>query len=185
MWLSPVEQAGGRVEADPAGAGQIDLAPGMQVGEVLVGAGRAVERDEVGLELDQVAGDEARREAEMAEDLDEQPARVAARALGEVERLVRRLDARLHADDVADLALQARVQGDDEIDRVGLRAVDRGEEARRAPARRLGLQVDRQVVADLLRIGERPLLRRRLDEEVERIVDRHVGDEIDLDLQLA
>ena len=28
------EQAGGRVEADPAGAGQVDLAPGVQVGEV-------------------------------------------------------------------------------------------------------------------------------------------------------
>ena len=72
------EQAGGRIEADPAGAGQIDLAPGMQVGEIVVGAGRAVERDEVGLELDQVAGDEARGETEMAEDLDQQPARVAA-----------------------------------------------------------------------------------------------------------
>ena len=71
------EQAGGRVEADPPGARQIDLAPGMQVGEIVVGAGRAVERDEVGLELDQVAGDEARRQTEMAEDLDEQPARVA------------------------------------------------------------------------------------------------------------
>ena len=73
------QQAGGRVEADPAGAGQVDLGPGVQVGEVVVGAGRAVERDEVGLELDQVAGDEARGEAEVAQDLHEQPA-VAAGA---------------------------------------------------------------------------------------------------------
>ena len=28
------QQAGGRVEPDPAGAGQIDLGPGVQIGEV-------------------------------------------------------------------------------------------------------------------------------------------------------
>ncbi len=72
------EQAGGRVEADPAGARQIDLAPGVQVGEVDAGAGRAVERDEVGLQLDQVAGDEACGEAEIAQHLDQQPAGIAA-----------------------------------------------------------------------------------------------------------
>ena len=72
------EQAGGRVEADPAGAGKIDLAPGVKVGEVVVGAGRTVEGDDIGLELDQVAGDEAGGEAEMAEHLDKQPAGVAA-----------------------------------------------------------------------------------------------------------
>ena len=38
------EQAGGGVEADPAGAGNIDFRPGVQVGEIMVGAGRAVER---------------------------------------------------------------------------------------------------------------------------------------------
>jgi hypothetical protein len=52
-------QARGRVQADPAGAGQVDLAPGVQVGEVDLGARRAVERLHVGLELDQVAGDES------------------------------------------------------------------------------------------------------------------------------
>ena len=63
------EQAGGRIEADPAGAGQIDFAPGMQVGEIDFGAGGAVERLQVGRELDQVAGDEAGGEAQMAQDL--------------------------------------------------------------------------------------------------------------------
>ena len=32
------EQPGGRVEADPAGARQVDLAPGVQIGEVDLGA---------------------------------------------------------------------------------------------------------------------------------------------------
>ena len=35
------QQARGRIEADPAGAGQIDLGPGVQVGEVGLGAARA------------------------------------------------------------------------------------------------------------------------------------------------
>ena len=46
------QQARGWIEADPARAGQVDLAPGVQVGEVVIGARRPVERDEVGLELD-------------------------------------------------------------------------------------------------------------------------------------
>ena len=54
------QQAGGGVEADPAGARQIDLGPGVQVGEVGGRALRAVQRLHVGDELDQVAGDEAR-----------------------------------------------------------------------------------------------------------------------------
>ena len=74
------EQAGGGVEADPAGAGQVDFGPGVQIGEVGGGAGGAVERLHVGRELDQVAGDEARGEAEMAQDLDQQPGRIAAGA---------------------------------------------------------------------------------------------------------
>jgi hypothetical protein len=45
------EQARRRVEADPPGAGQVDLAPGVQVGEVHFGAAGAVQRLDVGLEL--------------------------------------------------------------------------------------------------------------------------------------
>ena len=68
MWPSPVEQARGRIEPDPAGARQIDLAPGVQVGEVVRRTLGPVERLLVGHELDQVARDEARGEAEMAQD---------------------------------------------------------------------------------------------------------------------
>ena len=151
----------------------------------LDGAGRAVERDEVGLQLDQVARDEACGETEIAQHLHQQPARIAARALGAGQRVLRRLHAGLEPDDVADLALDARVEVDDEVDRVGRRAVDAGEEGGQQRPDRFGLHVDGEVVADFLGIVERPRLRRRLDEEVERIVDRHVGDEVDLDLQLV
>ena len=84
------EQARGRIEADPAGAGQVDLAPRVQVGEVLLGARRAVERFDVGGQLDQVAGDEPRGEAEVAEQLHEQPRGVAAGARRQLERFLRR-----------------------------------------------------------------------------------------------
>ena len=177
------QEAGRRVEPDPAGAGDIDLAPRVQIGEVLVGAGRPVERNEVRLELDEISRDETRGETQIAQHLDQQPTRVAARALGEVERLVGSLHTWLRADQVADLALQARVQRDDEIDRVGRGAIDRGEQGVERRTRRFGLEVDRQIVANLFRVGERPQFGRRLDEEVERIVDGHVGNQIDLDLQ--
>ena len=72
------EQAGGRVEADPAGARQIDFRPGMQVGEVLARAQRPFDRVDVGLELDEVTRDETRREPEAAQHLHQQPRRIAA-----------------------------------------------------------------------------------------------------------
>ena len=77
------QQARGRIEADPARARQVDLAPGMEVGEIVRRAFGSFERLLVGHELDQVARGEARGEAEMAQDGDQQPAGVAARALGE------------------------------------------------------------------------------------------------------
>ena len=53
-----------------------------------LGAGRAVERLHVGRQLDQVAGHEARREPEVAQELHQQPAGVAARAAAQLERLL-------------------------------------------------------------------------------------------------
>ena len=49
------EQAAGGVQAHPPGAGQENLHPGVQIGEVFDGADGAVERLHVGLELDEVA----------------------------------------------------------------------------------------------------------------------------------
>ncbi len=63
------EQAGGGVEADPPGPGQIHLAPGVQIGEVGLGSGGAVERLHVRGELNEVAGNEACRQTEVAQHL--------------------------------------------------------------------------------------------------------------------
>src|SRR5208337_3469850 len=71
------EQTGRRVQADPAGAGQIDFAPRVEIGEILFSATGTVERLHVGLELDEVTADETGGEAAMAEQLAEQPRRIA------------------------------------------------------------------------------------------------------------
>ena len=65
------QHARGRVEADPASAGNIDLGPGVQVGEVVLDLARAFQRIDVGAKLDQIAGDKPRGEAEMAHRLDQ------------------------------------------------------------------------------------------------------------------
>ena len=179
------QQARSRIEADPAGARQIDLAPGVQVGEVVVGAGGAIERDEVGLELDQIAGDEARGEAEIPQRLHQQPARIAARALLVRQRFLGRPDAGLEPHDVADRLLHPRVQRDEKVDGDLRRAVDPAHEIGEQRPGRLRLHVDRQIVAQIFGVGEGRGHCRFLDEEVERVVDRHVGDEVDFDLQLG
>ena len=69
------KQTRGRIKADPAGAGKIDLGPGVQIGEVVVRAGRAVESDKIRFELDEIAGHEPRRQPEVSQDLHEKPAR--------------------------------------------------------------------------------------------------------------
>ena len=176
-------QAGGGVEADPAGARQIDLGPGVQVGEIDVGALGTVEGDLIGLQLDQIAGDEAGGEAEMAQDLDQQPGRVAARARTVLQRFVRRLHARLHAHQIGDLLLQRPVQADEEIHRMGFAAVELFQIACQQRTGRLGAEIGGEVGLQRLLVLERPGLGRFLDEEVERIIDRHVGQEIDLDAE--
>ena len=175
------QQAGGGVQADPAGAGQEHLAPGVQVGEVDFGAAGAVERLDVGLELDEVARDEARGQAHVAQHLHQQPAGVAAGAAAQRQRFFGRLHAGLQPHQVADVVLQPLVDAHQEVDGplLGARdAVDQRLEARRQLA--LG-QVGRQVVLGAGGVLEREVLGLGFEEEVERVVDRHLGDQVDGD----
>ena len=73
----------------------------MQIGEVALGAGGPIERLDVGLELNEITGHEARRQAELTQDLHQEPGRIPAGALPGRERLLDGLDAVLHADHVA------------------------------------------------------------------------------------
>ena len=122
------KEAGRRIEADPAGTGQIDLAPGVQIGEVDVGTGRPVERLHIRNQLDQIPRDKAGGQAEMTQHFDQQPGRIAARAAGQRQRLLRALHTRFKADDVADDALHAPVDIDQEIDAGRWRERDRVEQ---------------------------------------------------------
>ena len=179
------EQTGSGVEADPAGAGQIDFAPRVQVGEVAGRAFRAVERGDVGHELNQVAGHESRRQPEMTHQLHEQPRRIAARSAAQFERLLLGLHARIEPDDIADVALHLAIQLDQEVDRPLRLARDAGEIRFEARRQRLLTQVRLQLLKLPVFVGERCLLRVRFEKEIERVVHRHLGDQVDFDAQLV
>ncbi len=111
------EQAGSGIQPDPARAGQINFGPGVEIGEVGFGAGRAaIDRFDIGGELDEITGDEARGEAELAADLNEKPRGVATGTALEAERFLDGLDARFHADDVGDFVVDEAVEIDEEVD---------------------------------------------------------------------
>ena len=52
-------------------------------------------------------------------------------------------------------------------------------------ARRLLAEIRRQLFIELARIDERIVRRHRIDEEIERIDDRHVGQQVDRDAELG
>jgi hypothetical protein len=167
------QQARSGIEPDPAGARQVDLAPGVQVGEIDRGAARAVQRLHVGRQLDQVAGNEPRRQAEAAQQLHHQPARVAAGAAGQLQCFLRRLHPGLHADQVLDVVLQLLVDRHQEVDGGARRAVDLLQVVLHQRRERLHRQVGRQFLRHLRLVLERELLGARLQEKVERVVHRH------------
>ena len=179
------EQPRGRVETQPARTGSVDLRPGVQVGEVRRRPRGPVERFDVGRQLHQVSGDEARRQSEVAQDLHQQPAGVAARSERPRERLLARLDARLHAHGVGDVPLQAAIDVEQKRYGLLLAAVDGGHPIEQARAAFPDLEVRRQVARQLLVVAEREVLGVGLEKEVERVDHRHVGDQSDRDGQLA
>ena len=82
-------------------------------------------------------------------------------------------------------ARQAPVEIDHKIDGALGRPIDPAQEGLKPRSGVLGGAVDDEIGPQVLRVFERPSLRVLLDEEVERIVDRHVGDDVDLDLQFV
>src|ERR1700757_3244454 len=89
----------------------------MQVGEIVLDLARSFDRIDVRAQLNEVTGDETGGKPEMPQGLNEQPRRVAAGSRARSEGLLRRLDARLHANDVSDLLLKLGVEVDQKIDR--------------------------------------------------------------------
>ena len=173
------QQPGRGIESDPAGARKIDFGPRVQVREIGGGSGRSFERLHVRHELNQIAGNEARRQPEMAHDLDQQPGRIAARAGAQSESLLAGLHARLHANDVADFALHQLIQADQKIHRARCFARHFGEKSGKPRPGRFGFEKRAQLAGGRGVVGKRILFRVRLQEEVERIEDRHFGNQID------
>ena len=170
-------QARGRVEADPAGAGQVDLGPGMQVGEVLGRPCRPVQRLHVGDELDQVAGHEPRGVAEMAQRLHQQPGRIAAASLA-----LRRASARASTRPAPGARCRTpapapcRFSRDQHVHGALLAARHLGQQGVEQRAGRVGAEERRQLEIEDAVVGERPGLGLGLQEEVERVDGGEVGD---------
>ncbi|CDF96513.1 hypothetical protein BN844_4972 [Pseudomonas sp. SHC52] len=177
------KQAGRRIQADPAGAGQVDLAPGMQVGEVHFGTGRTVEAFHIGGQLNQVTGDEPCGQAQVSQQLHQQPGRVAAGTGRLRQGMLRGLDTGLHADQIADVIVQALVERHQEIHRRQRRAVDAIQVRLEFRRQRQRLQVRHQLVFLIGPVGEWNLFGVGFEEKIERIEHRHFRQQIDLDPQ--
>ena len=148
-------------------------------------SGRAVQRLHVRLQLDQIAGNEPRGQAQVAQHLHQQPGRIAARAASQRERLLARLHARLHADHVLYRLVDVLIQIDEEIDRLLALAGNAGQELLQPRPARQGFQIGQQVHADGVFITERILDRLVLEEERERVDDRHFGHQVDRHAKFA
>ena len=180
------QHARGDVEPDPAGARKIDFGPGVQIGKIVLDLARSLDRIDVGAQLNEVARDETGGETEMAQDLDQQPRGVAARSRAGGQRLLRRLDARLHADDVADLvAAVCALRSTRKLTVLGASRGMLGEIFCKQRPGLDGRQIRREFGLEIVGIGERKTVGIGLDEEIERIDHGHLRREIDLDLQFG
>ncbi len=179
------QQSRGRIKADPACAGQVDLDPGMQVGEILVGARRAVKGDQVGFELDQIARHKARGDPEIAQHLHQQPTGIATRSGSAAQSGFSTLNPWLHADFVCDVLRQTHVQPDKKVNRDHRRARHRRKECAKQGPHGIAVQIDAQVRGDVVIVGKGEILGAFFDKEIKRVVDRHIRNQVHLDLELA
>ena len=178
------EHAAGRIKRDPAGAGHIGLGPGMQVDHILGNALGPFDRLDVRNQLDRIARHEAGGKAQPAQQLHQQPGGIAARSGADVQRLLGRLHPRFHADDIADALLQLAVHIDQEVDRPSLeRRMLRDQFLEQRPLR-LDVIIGRQIGLQLLVIAEGVIFGIGFDEEVERVDDIQIGQQVDLDTEM-
>ncbi len=180
-WYMPLAGKESRrwIEADPSRARKINLGPRMQIGEVLRRTDRTIERFHIGLELDEISRDEARREADVAQNLDQQPCGVAAGSFFQGQRLFARLDAGFEPDDVPDRVLKLLIQRDQEIDASLGRKIDFLQVRTQLGPWRLYEEKRRQFLSKIIVILERPVL--VLQEKIERIDHRYFGNQIHFD----
>ena len=177
------QQTRGGIESHPAGAGQVYLGPSMEVGEVVVGPGRPLQRLDVGAQLDQITRHKTGRQAQIPQELDEQPGGIPARPAAQLERLFAGLDPGFQADDVAHRLVHIPIQIDQKVDGARHAPRDAVNERLQPWTDRQGLQVRPQFFAQPIRIAEWVLNRVALQEEVERVDRRQFGHYVHLQLK--
>ncbi len=84
-----------------------------------------------------------------------------------------------------DVLLHAAIHIDQHVDRPPAATIDGREIAGQLRSERIGNQKRLQLTALRRLVGKRHVLGEGLEEEVERIVDRHFGHQVDLDAELV
>ena len=130
QWDMPFacQQAGGGIQANPPRTRKVNLTPRVQIGEIDFGSARAVQRFDIGRKLNQITRHKTRRQSTMAQQLYQQPCRIAARTAGQFQRFFRRLHPGFHADGVVHSLVNQRIQIHQENHAAALGAVDLVEE---------------------------------------------------------
>lgn len=175
------KQSGGGVETNPAGTGEEDLGPGVEIREIAGRSGGAFERLLVGGELDEVAGDEACGKSEAAEQVDEQPCGVAAGAAAFLQRLRWSLDPGFEPDGVTDSLLNELVEADEKVDGAAGTAIDGLAELQEFRGIGPGVQERFEVLSEFFGVAEREISGFAFEEEIEGIDDGHVSDDVNGD----
>ena len=121
----------------------------------------------------------------MTQELREQPRRIAARAGGFLQRLLRGLHTRLETDQILHMLRQALVELHQKIDRARALARDRLEKVTEQRCQRRGCKIGRELTQLLGLILEWKVLRVLLEKEIEWIEHGHFGDQIHLDPKLG
>ena len=177
------KQARSGVQPDPACARQIDLAPGVKIGEINLGAAGTFQRFHVGFELNQVTRHKPGRQPQIAQHLHQQPAGIAAGARPHLQRLFRGLHAGLHANQVLDVLGQLLIQVDQEGVGTAFCNVNFVQVGLDQRGHWFGHEIGREFFLELWLIGKGKFLGRRLQKVVKRVVHRHLHHEINRDLE--
>lgn len=101
------------------------------------------------------------------------------------QRLVRRLDAGLHADNVTYVSLKPKVEFDEKIDGAPVVAGDRREIIVELGAGGLDFETGCKLRRKIWLVRDGKLLRIWLHEKIERVENSHLGEEIDFNLEFA
>ena len=121
----------------------------------------------------------------MPQHLHHQPRRIATRSATQRERLFGSLYARLHADQIPNLALQSLIDLNEEIVGGTPNSPQRLHQFQKLWSGRQRFEIRHQLTSQRRVVHERNCLGARLDEEIERIDHRQVGDQIDFDREAA